>query len=88
MAKRGGWRPNAGRPRVDPTGKELVQRVFRMTEAQDEAWTRMAKKMKTSRSELLRRMVDLFFEGHLSGLDLAELDDFRADRVDREQEPI
>jgi hypothetical protein len=80
VGNRGGWRPNSGRPRVDPTGKELVERAFMVTEAQDEAWTRMAKQMKVSRSELFRRVVDLFFEGHLSGMDLAELEEFRVDR--------
>jgi hypothetical protein len=80
MAKRGGWRPNAGRPRVDPTGGPLLARTFMMTQVQDYAWTRMAKQMKVSRSELFRRVVELFFEGHLSGIDLAELEEFRVDR--------
>ena len=33
----------------------------------------MAKRMGVSRSEVLRRMIELTFDGHISGIDLMEI---------------
>ena len=66
----GGWRPGAGRKPIDPTGQRLVRCTFTVKE-EHEGWLRScADRLGISQSEMLRRILELFSNGTLTGKDL------------------